>query len=346
MRLEDFDYNLPEGLIAQQPCEMRDHARMMVINRTTGNIIHDAFMNLPDYLKKNDVLVINDSKVLPARLVGKKETGGLIEILLISKKSEESQQHTTWEVLLSPAKRVQIGTRIFFESGCEGIIHDRISDKKWLITFMTQTDFDRYLDQYGSAPLPPYIKRKKNSTTRIQDLDRYQSIYAKIPGSIAAPTAGLHFSHRVLNVLEKNGVLITPVTLHVSYGTFFPIETHHVENHIMEEESFEINEESADIINNAQNVIAVGTTSIRVIESAADERGKVKPTSLYTDLFIYPGYRFKRVNTILTNFHLPRSSLFLLVCAFAGKGLIQKAYHQAIEHRYRFYSYGDCMLIL
>jgi S-adenosylmethionine:tRNA ribosyltransferase-isomerase len=347
MQLENFDYYLPAELIAQHPCEMRDHARMMVVNRTTGNIIHDAFLNLPEYLKKDEVLVINDSKVIPARLIGKKETGGLIEILLLSKKSGDTEQYPTWEVLLKPAKRVRIGARIFVENGCEAIITDRTSEKKWLITFIARMDFDHFLVQYGSAPLPPYIKRKKNSVVlRNKDMDRYQTIYARIPGSVAAPTAGLHFSHDVLNTLKNHGVHIASVTLHVGYGTFLPIETDHVENHTMEKEYFAIGNKVADIINNAENVIAVGTTSTRVIESAADEKGKVKPTSSHTDLFIYPGYRFKRVNTLLTNFHLPRSSLFLLVCAFAGKDLIQKAYRQAIENRYRFYSYGDCMLIL
>lgn len=345
MRLGDFDYNLPEGLIAQQPHEMRDQARMMVINRATGDIVHDVFLNLPHYLKRQDVLVINDSKVIPAKLIGKKETGGLIEILLLSKKSEEAQKCSTWEVLLRPAKRVQIGARIFFESGCEGIITDRITDKKWLITFITRMDFDCFLNQFGVAPLPPYIKRKK-STSRDEDIDRYQTIYARMPGSVAAPTAGLHFSHHVINALEKNDVLIAPVTLHVGYGTFFPIETDHVENHVMEKEFFEISDKVSHIMNNASNVVAVGTTSTRVIESATDKNCKVKPGSSHTDLFIYPGYRFKRVNTLLTNFHLPRSSLFLLVCAFGGKDLIRKAYDQAIERRYRFYSYGDCMLIL
>ena len=346
MLLEDFDYNLPEALIAQHPREMRDHARMMIVNRETEEIVDDTFFNLPEYLKKGDVLVVNDSKVIPARLIGKKETGGLIEILLLSKKSTDAEVFPTWEVLLRPAKRVRIGIRISFENGCEAVIIDRISDKKWLITFMPESNFNHFLNQYGSAPLPPYIKRNKDSVERNMDIDRYQTIYATIPGSVAAPTAGLHFSHLVLDGIKKKGGHVVSVTLHVGYGTFLPIESDLVENHIMEEEYFEISKETAEIINKAENVAAVGTTSTRVIESAVDENGKINAMSSRTGLFIYPGYRFKRVNTLITNFHLPRSSLFLLVCAFAGKDLIGKAYQQAIENHYRFYSYGDCMIIL
>jgi S-adenosylmethionine:tRNA ribosyltransferase-isomerase len=346
MRLEDFDYQLPEERIAQQPCLKRDHARMMVVNRMTGEIVHDVFSNFPDYLKKDDILVVNDSKVIPARLIGKKETGGLIEILLLSNKFNGKSNSSTWEALLRPARRVRTGTRIFFDGDCEAMIVSRISDKKWLIKFAARTDFNDFLNRFGCAPLPPYIKRKEGDSRRDQDIDRYQTVYAKMPGSVAAPTAGLHFSRHVLAALGGKGVITAPVTLHVGYGTFLPIETDHVEEHRMEEEYFEISKDSAVRINNARHVIAVGTTSTRVIESAADEQGRVIPLSICTDLFIYPGYRFKRVNSLLTNFHLPRSSLFLLVCAFAGKDLIQRAYRQAIDHRYRFYSYGDCMLIM
>lgn len=346
MRLEDFDYPLPEECIAQHPCRKRDQARMMIVNRTTGDIVHDVFLNLPEYIQRGDALVVNDSKVIPARLLGKKETGGFIEILLLSKKHEDTLHCPTWEVLLRPAKRVRAGARIFFEGNCEAIVTARTSDKKWLITFSAQTDFNHFLKQFGRAPLPPYIKRKQDDAGRDSDIDRYQTVYARMPGSVAAPTAGLHFSHHVLNLLQENGIHVAPVTLHVGYGTFLPIETEHVEKHRMEEEYFEISRDAADTINNAQRVVAVGTTSTRVLESAADETGKVKPLASNTDLFIYPGYRFKRVNSLLTNFHLPRSSLFLLVCAFAGRDRIQKAYRQAVDNGYRFYSYGDCMLIL
>jgi len=346
MKLKDFDYSLPEELIAQHPCERRDHSRMMVVNKNTQEVEHRQFYHLSEYLNKNDILVINDSQVIPARLTGKKETGGIIEILLLSKICNDSGSLHTWEVLLRPAKRVAVGTRILFDGECEAQILERISDKKWAVTFSTNLTFDHFLEKFGRAPLPPYIKRNRNSSESLEDIDRYQTIYARIPGSVAAPTAGLHFSQGVLDTLKKNSVHIVPVTLHVGYGTFLPIETNTIENHVMEEEFFEISKEAAAMINGAKRVIAVGTTSTRVIESAVDEAGRIKPISAGTRLFIYPGYRFKRVDGLITNFHLPKSTLLLLVCAFAGKDLIFKAYAHAIEDHFRFYSYGDCMLIV
>jgi S-adenosylmethionine:tRNA ribosyltransferase-isomerase len=346
MKLKDFDYHLPEELIAQHPCERRDHSRMMVVHKKTNEVERKQFFNLPEYLNENDILVINDSKVIPARLIGKKETGGIIEILLLSKKSEDSGSLHTWEVLLKPAKRVTAGTRILFNGECEAQILERISDKKWAVSFLTNLTFDHFLEKFGRAPLPPYIKRNRNNAAFPEDIDRYQTIYARIPGSVAAPTAGLHFSQDVFDGLLKKGVRIVPVTLHVGYGTFLPVETDTVENHVMEEEFFEITPEAAETINNGKSIIAVGTTSTRIIESAADEKGRIRPISAHTGLFIYPGYRFKRVNAMITNFHLPLSSLFLLVCAFAGRKLMLDAYTQAIEDHFRFYSYGDCMLIL
>jgi S-adenosylmethionine:tRNA ribosyltransferase-isomerase len=346
MRLEDFDYNLPESYIAQIPCEKRDHARMMIVDRATGSIRQGNFLNLPEHCRKGDVLVINDSKVIPAKVIGQRATGGLIEILLLTKISEAASNASVWEAMLRPSRRIRIGDRLFFKNNCEAVIDDRISDKKWLIRFIPQTNFDDFLSRCGRAPLPPYIKRKKDLTADDNDIERYQTVYARVPGSVAAPTAGLHFSHHILSLIREKGIPIAPVTLHVGHGTFSPIETEHVEDHRMHEESFEISKSTADAINNADNVIAVGTTSARVIESAADETGRIKSISSHTDLFIYPGYRFKRINALLTNFHLPKSSLFLLVSSFAGKDLIQKAYQQAIKDRYRFYSYGDCMLIL
>ena len=346
MKLKDFDYHLPEELIAQHPCNLRDHSRMMVIKRKMEEVECKTFQDLPEYLKKDDVLVINDTKVIPARLIGKKETGGMIEILLLSRRCRCSGPLQTWEALLRPAKRVSIGTKILLNGECEARLIDRLSDKKWAVEFLTSNGFDHFLEKYGKAPLPPYIKRNKENTKSLEDIDRYQTIYARHPGSVAAPTAGLHFSQNILDTLKETGVHIVPVTLHVGYGTFLPIATDIVEKHVMEEEFFEITKEAAEVINKAERVIAVGTTSIRVIESVADEAGKIKPLSTYTKLFIHPGYRFKRVDGLITNFHLPRSSLFLLVCTFAGKDLMMNAYNQAIENRFRFYSYGDCMLIL
>lgn len=267
-------------------------------------------------------------------------------MLLLSRKSDDTSPCPVWEVLLKPARRMQVGDKIFFHNRVHATITRRISEKKWLITLVPQMDFEAFLSGYGNVTLPPYIKRKNDDASHHNDTERYQTVYAKIPGSVAAPTAGLHFSELILDVLEKKGVHVVSVTLHVGYGTFLPVESSHVEEHVMEEEHFVIDKDASDIINSAGNVIAVGTTSTRVIESVADEKGTVRAHSSSTDLFIYPGYRFRRVNTLLTNFHLPRSSLFLLVCAFAGPDLIHEAYRRAIENGYRFYSYGDCMLIM
>jgi len=346
MKLKDFDYHLPGELIAQHPCDVRDGSRMMVIKRKQELVECKIFQDLPEYFKKDDVLVVNDSKVIPARLIGKKKTGGTIEMLLLSRQRGHGEPVQTWEVLLRPAKMVSVGTRIFFDGKCEAHLVEQLSDKKWAVEFQTSIGFDHFLEEFGRAPLPPYINRKKDNKTSLEDIDRYQTIYARHPGSVAAPTAGLHFSQNILDMLKKIGVHVVPVTLHVGYGTFLPIDADIVEKHVMEEEFFEITKEAAAAINKADRVIAAGTTSIRVIESVADAVGKVKPLSGQTGLFIHPGYRFKRVSALITNFHLPRSSLFLLVCAFAGKDLVMKAYNQAIENRFRFYSYGDCMLIL
>jgi S-adenosylmethionine:tRNA ribosyltransferase-isomerase len=319
---------------------------MMVVKRKTGDIECRTFRNLPEFTEKGNVLVINDTKVIPARLIGKKSTGGMIEILLLSRLSKDPNSSETWQVLLRPAKRVLVGARILFDTECEAQVVDRVSDKKWIVSFATGLTFGDFLKKYGRTPLPPYIKRHRDSLESPADIDRYQTIYARFPGSVAAPTAGLHFSRNILDTLRKNSVYVVPVTLHVGYATFLPIEANDVEYHMMAEEFFEITPEAAEVINSAEKVIAVGTTSTRVLESAADEAGKIKPCSAYTRLFIYPGYRFKRVDTLITNFHLPRSSLYLLVCAFAGKYLTERAYKEAVRNRFRFYSYGDCMIIL
>jgi S-adenosylmethionine:tRNA ribosyltransferase-isomerase len=345
MELKDFSYLLPEVLIAQAPCRDRDHSRMMILHRDIKEMRDSHFFQLTEFLEKDDVLVVNDSRVIPARLFGRKSTGASLEILLLTKK-EGAGLSQTWEVLLRPAKRLHENDVIYLNNNCEAKVLKRISDKKWLLRFDYGGSFDDYLNDYGRTPLPPYIKRKKKDRKFVDDLDRYQTVYAKNPGSIAAPTAGLHFSPHILKSLQDKGVKIAPVTLHVGYGTFSPIESQEVENHIMESEYFEISSETAEKINGAKRVIAVGTTSTRTLESAADETGLIKPSSGFTDLFIYPGYKFKRVNALLTNFHLPQSSLFLLVCAFAGTDLAKKAYSNAIDKGYHFYSYGDCMLIL
>ncbi|OPY13389.1 MAG: S-adenosylmethionine:tRNA ribosyltransferase-isomerase [Syntrophus sp. PtaB.Bin001] len=354
MKLEHFNYELPQSRIAQAPCPQRDHARMMVLDRGGKPLEHRHFYDFPDFVRKGDVLVINDSKVIPARLIGTKETGSRIEILLLSRypdpltapETVNKETEEIWDVLLKPGKRIKLGMEIFFDDSDRATVIDRISDKKWRVTFHTALPFELFLQQYGKAPLPPYIKRERKDRQIQQDRDRYQTIYARMPGSIAAPTAGFHFSEALFKSLQDREIAIAPVTLHVGFGTFTPIETEEIEDHVMEAEFFSISPESAEQINSARRVIAVGTTSTRVLESAADEQGRVQPMSSQSRLFIYPGYRFKRVQALLTNFHLPKSSLFLLACAFAGKERLQQAYAAAIQEEYRFYSYGDCMLII
>jgi S-adenosylmethionine:tRNA ribosyltransferase-isomerase len=345
MELEEFSYDLPEELIAQEPAAVRDRSRMMVVHRRTGEIELRTFRDLPEYLGDGDVMVVNDSRVFPARLIGRKETGSLIEILLLRSQPDEARQ-AQWEVLLRPAKRVDIGTTVTFAAGCRATIVRRLAEKKWLLDFQTDIPFDEFLAANGRAPLPPYIKRKRDRSRSQQDLERYQTVYARVKGSVAAPTAGLHFTEEVLDILRNRQVQIAPITLHVGYGTFHPIESARVEDHIMEEEQFSIGQETARKVNGARKVIAVGTTSTRVLESVSDNEGKIRPGSGSTRLYLYPGSRFRRVDALLTNFHLPKSSLFLLVCAFAGLERMLTAYRIAIENRFRFYSYGDCMLIL
>jgi S-adenosylmethionine:tRNA ribosyltransferase-isomerase len=345
MELKDFSYSLPEELIAQHPAGQRDSSRMMVLQRAFGKIDDCIFSRLPNFLQTGDVLVVNNSLVIPARLFGKKPTGASLEILLLTKK-EGSAKTSIWEALLRPAKRLRENDVIVLNGNCEAKVLSRISEKKWLLAFTCAGNFEEYLKKHGRAPLPPYIKRQRNNDQFGEDLERYQTIYAKNPGSIAAPTAGLHFTAEVLQSLQAKGIPIASITLHVGFGTFLPIEVSRVEDHVMEPEYYEIDAETADLINNARRVIAVGTTSTRTLESIADEKGQVKAQSGFTNLFIYPGYKFRRVNGLLTNFHLPQSSLFLLTCAFAGTDFIKKSYQHAVDSRYLFYSYGDCMLIL
>lgn len=346
MQLKDFSYFLPEELIAQHPRPQRDASRMMRLHRGAKTIEDGLFAALPEYLERGDVLVINDSRVIPARIYGKKPTGAILELLLLTRR-EKNNGEESWEVLARPAKRLKEQDIIDLGHSCEARVVTRISDKKWLMAFRAKDGFENYLERFGRAPLPPYIRRKKSvDPDQTDDRRRYQTIYAKTPGSVAAPTAGLHFSSEVLNALLSKGVQVVSVTLHVGLGTFMPIEAEQVEDHVMQPEFFEINAEASQTINEAKRVIAVGTTSTRTLESAADKDGHVSPGSGETSLYIYPGYPFKRVNGLLTNFHLPRSSLFLLVSAFAGADFIRQAYAHAVNNRYLFYSYGDCMLIL
>jgi len=346
MKLTDFSYILPDELIAQHPRPQRDASRMMMLHRGEKTIEDRQFFSLPEYLQRGDALVINDSRVIPARIYGKKPTGAILEILLLTCK-EKKEGLELWEVLARPGKRLNENDTIDLGQSCESKVIARLSEKRWLMVFQAQDGFENYLERFGRAPLPPYIKRKKSiAPDQSDDRLRYQTIYAKSGGSIAAPTAGLHFSSDILTALKSKGVQIAPITLHVGIGTFSPIETENIEDHVMETEFFEISPETAEIINNARRVIAVGTTSTRTLESVADKNGTITPQSGQTSLYIYPGYSFKRVNGLITNFHLPRSSLFLLISAFAGTDFIRQAYTHAVENRYLFYSYGDCMLIL
>ncbi|MFO7570961.1 MAG: tRNA preQ1(34) S-adenosylmethionine ribosyltransferase-isomerase QueA [Smithellaceae bacterium] len=346
MQLKDFSYALPEDLIAQTPCPERGASRMMTLNRREKTIGNSRFSCLPDFLYPGDVLVINDSRVIPARLYGKKPTGAILEILLLTC-VEKQQDEETWDVLARPGKRIAERDLIDLGHGAEARVKAKLSDKRWRMAFSAPGGFEGHLNKFGRAPLPPYIKRKKSiEADTTNDKERYQTIYAREPGSIAAPTAGLHFSPTVLTALKERGVEIAPVTLHVGIGTFMPIETETVEHHVMESEHYEISPRSANLINHAKRVIAVGTTSTRTLEAACDDNGHIRPHQGETRLFIYPGYRFKRTNGLLTNFHLPESSLFLLVSAFAGTDFTHEAYTRAVAERYFFYSYGDCMLIL
>jgi S-adenosylmethionine:tRNA ribosyltransferase-isomerase len=334
MRIEDFDYELPEELIAQEAISPRDHCRLMVVY-PDGRFEHRYFYELPEYLNPGDILVLNNTKVRPYRLRGIKTTGANIEVLLIKKLSDK-----VWEALVNPARRLHIGTEVVFAERliCKTI---EVREGGWRILEFNK-DVEPYLDELGEIPLPPYIHKK------VPEED-YQTIYAKINGSVAAPTAGLHFTKRLLEEIKSKGIEIVYVTLHVGPGTFLPVRVENIENHYVLPEEIEVSDESAEVINRAKErgnkIIAVGTTVVRTLESVADESGKVKPFKGKTSLYIYPGYKFKVIDRLVTNFHLPRSSLLLLVCAFRGRDLIMKSYQEAVKLDYRFYSLGDAMLL-
>jgi S-adenosylmethionine:tRNA ribosyltransferase-isomerase len=339
----DFDYELPRELIAQRPLPQRDESRMMVVVRRGGGIIHARFHDLPDYLHKGDLLVLNSAKVIPAKAWGKKE-GQDIEFLFLKEKEEGA-----WEVLCRPAKKIKKGDRIVFASGFEGHVTNVEEAGKRVLRFSAR-DIPARLKKIGFAPLPPYIKRpKKDTNLRPIDLERYQTVFARQEGAIAAPTAGLHFTPQVLERIKKRGVIVCNVNLEVGQATFQPVRAERIGEHKMLEERFTINLLAARKINMGKKenrpVVAVGTTVVRALESAS-EQGRVRPGTRSTSLFICPGYTFKTVDRLLTNLHLPRSTLLMLVSAFAGHELIQKAYAEAMRQKYRFYSYGDCMLII
>lgn len=340
MRTEEFDYNLPKELIAQDPVEPRDSSRLMVIYRETGIIEDRIFRDIGEYLKPGDCLVVNNTKVIPARLKGvKAKTGGRVEIFLLSEIEED-----LWEALVKPGRRLRPGTEVIFGEGkLLAKIEKRLAGGERLVSFKYKGDFNEIIASIGEVPLPPYISKP------LEEADRYQTVYAQEWGSVAAPTAGLHFTPELMRRLEAEGIVVVAVTLRVGMDTFRPVREEVVENHKMHSEFYSISEEAAAVINEAKGrgdrIIAVGTTSVRVLE-AAGQTGRLMPGTGSTKLFIYPGYRFNTVDAMITNFHLPRSTLLMLVSAFGGKELIFKAYDRAIEERYRFYSFGDAMFII
>jgi S-adenosylmethionine:tRNA ribosyltransferase-isomerase len=343
MLISEFDYHLPRELIAQRPLVRRDDSRMMIVRRREGTILHGQFRDLPGHMSRGDVLVLNNTRVLPAKAWGLRDATE-VEFLFLKEVEPD-----VWEVLCRPARRIRPGDRILFAPGFEGQVIGSVARGKRLLRFPGGR-VREFLNMVGFAPLPPYIKRKKTETgLRDYDLERYQTVFAQREGSIAAPTAGLHFTREALDGLKKDGVIVCPVSLDVGQATFQPVEAETVEAHRMLEETYEISLDAARTINRAKSegrpVVAVGTTVVRTLESAWTERG-ITPGSQATSLFIHPGYGFKVVDRLLTNFHLPRSTLLMLVSAFAGLELIREAYAQAVRERYRFFSYGDCMLIV
>ena len=342
MDLHDFYYDLPEELIAQDPLSDRSSSRLMVLDKNTGAIEHKIFRDITEYLKPGDCLVINDTKVIPARLIGEKEgTGAAIEVLLL-KRLEDRQD--TWEVLVKPGKKCKVGARIVFGGGkLTGEIIDIVEEGNRLIQFSYDGIFEEILDELGQMPLPPYI------THKLEDKNRYQTVYAKYEGSAAAPTAGLHFTKELLEQIKEKGVKIAHVTLHVGLGTFRPVKVENILEHHMHSEFYMVDEEDAKMINdtkaNGGRVISVGTTSTRTLETVADENGVIHAGSGWTQIFIYPGYKFKAIDCLITNFHLPESTLLMLVSALAGRDNILNAYKTAVEEKYRFFSFGDAMFI-
>ncbi|ABS33152.1 tRNA preQ1(34) S-adenosylmethionine ribosyltransferase-isomerase QueA [Clostridium botulinum] len=340
MKVKDFDFYLPEELIAQHPIEKRDEARLLVLDKETGEIEHKIFKDILDYLTPNDCLVLNNTRVLPARLIGaKEETGGKMEFLLLKRKEKD-----VWETLVKPGKRAQIGARFIFGNGeLKAEVIGMGEEGSRIVKFYYEGIFEEILDQLGQMPLPPYIKEK------LDDKEMYQTVYSKEEGSAAAPTAGLHFTEELLKKIEEKGVKLAFLTLHVGLGTFRPVKVEDIQEHVMHSEYYKMDKKTAEIINdtkeNGGRVIAVGTTSCRTLETIGAIEGKVGEQSGWTDIFIYPGYKYKVVDALITNFHLPQSTLLMLVSALAGRDNIMNAYNVAVEKEYRFFSFGDAMFI-
>lgn len=363
MKLSEFDYTLPKDLIAQHPSSVRDQSRLMILDRKNNTISNKVFSNFPDYLHKGDLLILNNTKVFPARLIGsKKGTGGKIEILLVQdtgsgiwkamvKSSGKLIEKMEIDFGLSDASAILIKKDKVGNKGSNSEIeNNRFTGGLWLVQFSSKESVKKLIERIGLVPLPPYIKRDKNKPSSAMDKESYQTIYASKSGAIAAPTAGLHFTGDVLRRIKEKEVEIAEITLHVGAGTFKPVKTDLIKEHSMDSEYFEIDAPSEKIIKKSikegRRIIAVGTTSVRTLEGIKIEEDQIKPRRGYTNLFIYPGFKFKHSGALLTNFHLPKSTLLMLVYAFAGKELAKKAYQEAIKRRYRFYSYGDAMLVL
>jgi len=354
--LTDYDYALPEELIAQEPSSRRDGSRLLHLNRASGEVIHRRFSSLPDLLKSGEVLVVNDTAVIPARMFGVKETGGRFEILIVNYASAARPAETDhfenrtveYECLVKTSKAPRPGTRIDFGPELKGQVA-KVHERTCTIRFTGQKPFDEIMDRIGVMPLPPYIKRDHASDPGERDRTAYQTVYAAHKGAVAAPTAGLHFSKEVLAKLAAKGVSVAAITLHVGYGTFMPIRSADIRDHRMHSEQFMISEAAAQTVNRAKaegrRVVAVGTTSVRTLEYATDTTGSLRPGPGSCDLFIYPGFEFRCVDAVITNFHLPQSTLILLVSAFAGRDNILNAYNLAVAEKYRFFSYGDAMFI-
>jgi S-adenosylmethionine:tRNA ribosyltransferase-isomerase len=347
LSINDYDYELPEELIAQNPCERRDHSRLLRLDRHTGRCTHHRFEAIQEMLQPGDVLVVNDTAVLPARLYGRKQTGGRVELLILRFPQDGAETpggRLSCECLIRAAKAPRPGTRLDFGPELSARVK-AVENGRFLVEFKTDAPFDRILETRGEMPLPPYIRRPAAPADR----QAYQTVYATRKGAVAAPTAGLHFTRPLLDALQSRGIEVAAVTLHVSYGTFMPIRAVDIREHRMHEESYEIGESAAAAVNLAKEegrrIVAVGTTAVRTLEYAADPAGRVSAQHGSCNLFIYPGCRFRVVDALITNFHLPRSTLLLLVSAFAGKENLFSAYQEAIQRRYRFYSYGDAMLI-
>jgi len=338
MKLSEFSYNLPKELIAQEPASPRDHSRLMILNRKTKKIIHKYFYALPRFLSKGDVLVFNNSKVIPAKLIGQKESGGKSEVLILRELANQN-----WEIILK-ARRLKLGQKIYFSPNFYLTIINKLSPQTWEAEFnLKEKEFWQAINEIGQAPLPPYIKKSS-------DLKKYQTIYAKIEGSVAAPTAGFHFTENLMTELRNQGVIFEYVTLHVGLGTFQPVRSENIEGHKIHKEHAILDEETAKRLNQykseGRRIVAVGTTATRVLEFAAGENGQLRSFFGDVNIFIYPGYQFKFIDALITNFHLPETTLLMLACAFADKDFIMEAYQTAIQKKYRFYSFGDAMLII